>query len=397
MDRLGRSVCSLILSRAGVELDGGRPWDIRVKDERLFRRVLVEGSLGLGDAYVEGWWETDDLEGLACRLAAARLERVTEWLPWGVAHTLAAVTRNAQTRGRATRVAREHYDFGNDLFAAFLGRIMNYSCGYFRGTEDLEEAQLQKLDLICQKLDLRPGDRLLDVGGGWGELARHAAARYGARVTSINISEEQMRFARERCRGLDVEVVRCDYRDVRGSFDKIAAVAMFTHVGASNYRTFMRSMRRVLVPEGALLIEGVWGNVSTRRIDAWIDRNVFPGATIPSGAQTFGAFEGIFVAEDVHNFGPDYLKTLRAWNARLGENWPSLQARYGERVRKTFEFFFLLIAGFFRARALQHWHLVLTPTGAAQPAWCRLTDVRAVAETEVVSIGVPAPVASVAE
>jgi cyclopropane-fatty-acyl-phospholipid synthase len=371
-----RSVYNLLLERADVRLDGDRPWDPRIHDERVFRRVALDGSVGLGEAYVDGWWSTDDLEELARRLASARLERVTEWLPRGLAQNAAAIVSNQQTRGRARRVARQHYDFGNDLFAAFLGRYQCYSCGYFRDTDDLDVAQLQKLDLVCRKLDLRRGDRLLDVGGGWGELARHAAAEYGARVTSINISDEQMRFARERCRGLDVETVRCDYRDVRGSFDKVAAIAMFTHVGVRNYRTFMEAMRRVVAPEGTFLIEGVWGNVSTNRIDAWMDKHIFPGAMIPSGAQTFRAFEGIFVAEDVHNFGPDYVKTLRAWNARLRQAWPTLRARYDERVRKTFEYFFLTIAGFFRARALQHWHLVLTPPGAPQPAFCRLTEVR---------------------
>jgi cyclopropane-fatty-acyl-phospholipid synthase len=147
---------------------------------------------------------------------------------------------------------------------------------------------------------------------------------------------------------------------------------MFTHVGHKNYRSFMTSMRRLLRPEGTLLMEGVWGNTSVTHIDAWMDRYIFPNATIPSGAQTFEAFEGLFVAEDLHNFGPSYVHTLRAWNHNLNQAWPELGRRYDERVRRTFEYFFQTIAGFFRARALSNWHLVLTPVGAAQPA-CRVT------------------------
>jgi cyclopropane-fatty-acyl-phospholipid synthase len=320
---------------------------------------------------VNGGWSCEDLEELAFRLGAARLERVAEILPAGLIAGLRARLFNRQTRARSMRVARAHYDLDDELFAAFLGRYRNYSCAWFHRTDDLDQAQRDKMDLVCRKLDLRPGDHLLDVGGGWGELARHAAREFGARVTSINISEEQLRYAREYCRGLTVDVVRSDYRDIRGSFDKIAAIAMFTHVGVHNYRRFMRDMHRLLKPRGVLLVEGVWGNVSTHRIDAWTDKYIFPGAMIPSGAQTFRAIEGLFVAEDVHNFGPDYVKTLSEWNTRFQAAWPRLRARFDERVRRMFEYFFLVVAGFFRARALQHWHLVLTRTGTPQPSTCR--------------------------
>jgi len=365
-------VAGRLLERADVRIDGDRPWDLRVHHPRAFRRSLLEGSIGLGEGYLDGDWSCEDLEGFAYRLAIARLEEVAEKLPTGAALGAASMLRNRQSRRRATEVARAHYDLGNDFFLAFLGDKKVYSCGYFSDTDDLGQAQENKIDLVCRKLGLRPGEHLLDVGGGWGELARHAAARYGAHVTSINISEEQMRFAREHCRGLDVDVVRCDYRDVRGQFDKIAAVAMFTHVGHKNYRPFMESMHRVLAPGGVLVMDGIWGNVSMTRIDAWMDEYIFPNATLPSGAQTFAAFEGLFVAEDLHNFGPDYVKTLRAWDANLERAWPALRARYDDRVRRIFRYYFLVNAGYFRARTVHNWQIVLTPHGTAQPA-CRLS------------------------
>lgn len=371
-----RSLTSVVLRRADVELDGTRPWDIRVHDTRTFRRLVLEGSVGLGESYVDGWWSCDDLEELAYRLARAGIERIGELMPRAAWRGIMARVRNDQSVARARRVAQQHYDLDHALFAAFLGKYQSYGCGYFDDTDELDEAQRRKLELVCKKLELRPGEHVLDIGGGWGEFARYAALQHDVRVTSINISEEQMRVARERCAGLNVEVVRCDYRELTqrfGRFDKAAAIAMFTHVGPHNYRAYMTEVANVLRGDGIFVMEGVWGNRSVHRIDGFIDQHIFPGAVIPSGAQTFRAFEDRFVAEDVHNFGPHYVKTLRAWNHGLQHAWPELARTHDARVRRTFEYFFQFIAGYFRARALQHWQLVLTPIGRDQPAQCRRT------------------------
>jgi cyclopropane-fatty-acyl-phospholipid synthase len=371
--RVSKFVVESLFSAADVRIDGGRPWDIRVLDDAFYGRVLRQGSLGLGESYVDEQWACDDLEELAYRAVRGGLERGSKTLHGALGGAIGRLS-NQQTKRLSRRVAERHYDLGNDLFGAILGRYKNYSCGYFEGTDDLDVAQQKKLDLVCRKLGLRPGDRLLDVGGGWGELARHAAQNFGCRVTSINISDEQIAFARELCRGLPVEIVKCDYRDVRGRYDKIAVVAMLTHVGYKNYRRFMQLMHRCLAPDGAMLIESVGGNVSLARCEPWTDRYVFPGGMIPSLAQLGRAFEGLFVLEDLHNFAPSYVATLRAWHQNLRCAWPDLAAsgRYTERTRRLLEYFFLTVAGAFRARGLQHWHLVLTPTGAPAPA-CRLS------------------------
>ncbi|HEU4409554.1 MAG TPA: cyclopropane fatty acyl phospholipid synthase [Polyangiaceae bacterium] len=370
---VSKLVVDSLFAAADLRTDGRRPWDARVLDGAFYGRVLRRGSLGLGEAYMDGQWACDDLEEFAYRAVRGGLERGSKAVHGALAGALGRLG-NQQTRRRSRRVAERHYDLGNDLFGAFLGRYKNYSCGYFEGTDDLDVAQRKKLDLVCRKLGLGPGDRLLDVGGGFGELARHAAESYGCRVTSINISDEQIGFARELCRGLPVEVVKCDYRDVAGRYDKIAVVAMLTHVGHKNYRRFMRVMRRCLAPGGAMLIESVGGNVSLARCEPWTDRYVFPGGVVPSIAQLGRAFEGLFVLEDLHNFAPSYVATLRAWHRNLRAAWPRLAAsgRYAERTRRMFEYFFLTVAGAFRARGLQHWHLVLTPAGAPAPA-CRLS------------------------
>lgn len=361
MQQLLRSAAELLLSSADIRIDGERPWDIRVRDRRAFIHALCLGSLGFGDGYVAGWWTCDDLEEMAFRLARARLEeRVAERLPRALATRLLATLLNQQTPLGSLQVARRHYDLGNDLFLAFLGARKNYSCGYFDETHDLDVAQTQKLELLCRKLRLAPGERLLDIGGGWGEFARYAAQHHGVRVTSINISDEQLRFAREYCRGLDVELVRCDYRDMAGRFDKVAAIAMFTHVGYRNYRAFFHKVHELLDPDGVFVMEGIWGSVATKTLDAWMEKHIFPRSQLPSAAQTFSASEGLFSVEHLHNFGHAYAKTLRAWKQNLERAWPSLRARYDDAVLRVFQYYFQMCAGYFRARAVHNWQLVYT-------------------------------------
>jgi cyclopropane-fatty-acyl-phospholipid synthase len=367
---LAQTLLEKLLAPVDIRINGGRAWDIRVHNDAFHRKVLSQGALGLGEAYLDGWWSTGDLEEVAHRLLGGGLERRLKPI-YDLATDVITRAQNQQTRGRSLRVAERHYNLGNDLFGEFLGRYKNYSCGYFVGTEDLDVAQEKKMDLICRKLDLKPGDHLLDVGGGWGDIARWAAEKYGCRVTSINISEEQMRFAREHCAGLPVEIVRRDYRDLTGQYDKIAVIAMLTHVGYKNYRSFMEIAHRCLKPGGVMLIESVGGNISTTHCDPWTDKYIFPGGMIPSLAQFGRVFEGLFVLEDLHNFSQSYVHTLRAWNARFQAAWPRLAQRYDERTRRMFEYFFLTVAGAFRARDLQHWHILLTREGAPAPANAR--------------------------
>jgi cyclopropane-fatty-acyl-phospholipid synthase len=361
-----RSVSERFLAGSDVRIDGGRPWDIRVHDQRLFVRALLEGAIGFGDAYMDGWWDCDDLEEMIVRLIGGGTERTTRMMPGRLALQAVAAVVNRQTRAMSRRQAR-HYDLDNDLFAGFLGKYKAYSCAYFRGTEDLDVAQHQKLEMICRKLDLRPGDRVLDVGGGWGELARYIAETRRCRVTSINISEEQLRYARDLCKGLPVDVVRCDYRDLEGTYDKIAVIAVVSQFGNKNYRFFMDKMHRHLSKGGLMLIDTVGSNTTSTHGNPWIDKHIFPGIVFPSIAQLAHAAEGLFAIEDVHNLGPSYAKTLRAWNANFQRTWPRLKGRHPESIRRMFEFFFLTVAGYFRARDMQDWHIVLSRQGAAQP------------------------------
>lgn len=361
-----------LLSEAGVEINGRSPWDIQVHDERFGSRVMRELNLGLGESYMDGWWDCERLDELFVRLLTSGIEKRIRGSPRYLLRLLPAVLFNLQSRARARLIARRHYDLGNDLFLSFLGPTVQYSCACFEGTDDLDEAQRKKLGMICEKLELGPGQHLLDIGCGFGGLARFAAAEYGCEVTAVNISREQMLHAREICAGLPVRVLDQDYRAIEGRFDKIVSVGMFEHVGRRNYRTFMRVAHRCLARDGVFLLHTIGGNVSRFNCDPWIAKHIFPVGMLPSAALIGKAAEGLFVIEDWHNIGPHYDKTLMAWNRNFQAAWPGLAARYGGRFKRMWEYYLLTCAGAFRARRIQTWQLVMTRdgTGRTQPR-CR--------------------------
>ena len=352
------------MARAGVRIDGTEPWDIQVADQRFFRTVLTQGSLGLGEAYLRGWWTCKDLEELSYRMIRSRLYKTSLLLPQPIVANLLHATVNQQSKKKSLRVAVQHYSLGNDVFLDFLGRHHLYSCGYFKGTDDLDTAQRQKLEKVCALLDLRPGDRVLDVGGGWGEFARHAATERGCVVTSINIADEQIKFAKEYCKDTSVEIRLCDYRDITGRFDKIVVMAMLTHVGYKNYRTFMEIMDRCLEP-GGLCWSNPWAGTNHARIASRINRYIFPGGIVPSLEQFDAAVAGLFTRQVLDEFGSSYVHTLRAWNRNFARTWPTHRHRYDERMRLMFEYFFQTVAGAFRAGYLLHWHLLFRKPGQA--------------------------------
>lgn len=351
-----------ILEPADVVLDGGRPWDPQVHDPRLYRRVLAEGSLGLGEAYVDGWWDCARLDELFCRVLRAGVDRRLHTLGH-LAEAAKAKLLNLQRPSRAGEVGRRHYDLGNGLFGAMLGGYAVYSCGYWRRASSLDEAQEHKLELVFEKLQLKPGMRVLDVGCGWGEALRFAAERHQVEAVGLTVSEEQARHARTLCADLPVQVQLRDYRDLEGRFDRIFSLGMLEHVGAKNYRPFMRVMREHLAEDGLLLAHTIGSLRSARSGDRWIQRYVFPNSMLPSAAQLTRAFEGLFVLEDWHNFGADYDATLRAWHENFERAWPELAGRYDERFHRMWRYYLLACAGGFRARHHQLWQLVLSPHG----------------------------------
>ena len=312
---------------AGLAIDGPDPWDIRVHDDRFYTRVVRGGSLGLGESYMDGWWDAERLDETFHRLlrpAVRPAVRRAVRSPRVFLQALAARLVDPTRPSKAYEVAERHYDLGNDLFEAMLDRRMVYTCGYWAEAETLDAAQEAKLDLVCRKLGLQPGDRVLDIGCGWGSFLAFAAERYGAEGVGVTVSEEQAAAARERVQGLPVEVRLQDYRAVAEPepFDHVVSLGMFEHVGVKRYRTFMDLVHRHLKGDGLLLLHTIGGNHSGRSMDPWIERYVFPNSMLPSIRQIGRAIEGLFVMEDWHNLGAHYDRTLMAWQENVERAWP---------------------------------------------------------------------------
>lgn len=352
--------CASILSDTGIEFNGDRCFDIRVNNDNLFKRLLAQGSLGLGESYMDGWWECDHIDEMIEKILVAHIDSA---LPPNFGDRLRIIKSrltNLQSKKRAWIVGKEHYDLGNDLFHLMLDPHMQYSCGYWANARDLATAQQDKLRLICEKLQLQRGMTLLDIGCGWGGLARYAAENYGVSVTGITISAEQQKMAQEHCALCDVEILLQDYRDLDRKFDRVVSVGMFEHVGPKNYATYFDVVDRNLVADGIFLLHTIGANKTDLSVDAWINKYIFPNGCLPSVAQIASASESHFIIEDLHNFGADYDLTLMAWLARFQEHWPQLEKNYSDRFYRMFTYYLTACAGAFRARNIQLWQIVFT-------------------------------------
>ncbi len=359
-----KKVVSHLLATLDIEIQGNRPWDIRVYNPGFYDRVLSGGSLALGESYMDGWWDCDALDQFFEKLLKARIDRQMKINAYPILWArLKAKLMNAQSTSSAYVIGERHYDTGNDLFSVMLDKRLNYSCGYWEKAKTLDDAQVAKLDLICRKIGLKPGMRVLDVGCGWGGFARYAAEQYGARITGITVSREQVKLANERCRGLEVEIQLKDYRKVKGAFDRIVSIGMFEHVGCKNYRNCMKILHRCLKEDGLLLLHTIAGNTSANSTDPWINKYIFPNSMLPSAKQIAVATEGLFVIEDWHSFGEHYDQTLMAWYKNFTENWVKLKSAYNERFYRMWTYYLLLCAASFRSRRNQLWQIVFSKTG----------------------------------
>jgi cyclopropane-fatty-acyl-phospholipid synthase len=351
-----------LLALADVKIGGDRPWDIQVYNEDFYARVLAKGSLGLGECYMDGWWDCMRLDEFFHRILQADLDKKVR--PWReFLDFLKAKLFNLQNSSRAYKVGHHHYDVGNKLYQHMLDKRLIYSCGRWENVFTLDEAQEAKLDLACRKLALEPGMRVLDIGCGWGGTAKFAAERYQVEMVGITVSQEQVEFGTELCQGLPVEIRLQDYRALEGNFDRILSVGMFEHVGYKNYATFMRVVRNHLKNGGLFLLQTIGSNRSFKRNDPWIERYIFPNSMLPSAKQICSAIEGIFVLEDWHNFGTDYDKTLMQWFRNFHKNWDALKDDYDERFYRMWKYYLLSCAGSFRARKNQLWQIVFSPKG----------------------------------
>ncbi|MDB5262587.1 MAG: cyclopropane-fatty-acyl-phospholipid synthase [Adhaeribacter sp.] len=352
-----------ILAKAGVKVNGPDPWDLQVHNDLFYRRVLSQGTLGLGESYMDGWWDCEQIDEFVSRALRADLYKIARlgWKGWLEAFLAKAL--NHQAKGKAARNAQQHYDIGNKLYRLMLDKRMTYSCAYWKDTDNLDQAQENKLDLICRKIYLKPGQRVLDIGCGWGSFAKFAAERYGAEVVGITVAHEQLKLARELCQGLPIEIRLQDYRDVNEKFDHVVSVGMAEHVGHRNYRTYMQTAARCLKDDGLFLLHTMGMAYSRTSADPFTNKYLFPNSLLPSMRQLGGAMENLFVLEDCHNFGAHYDYTLMAMFQNFDQNWDELRPEYGDRFYRMWKYYLLSTAGSFRARNNQLWQLVLSKKG----------------------------------
>ena len=354
-----------LLSLAGIKINGDNPWDISVHNDNFYQAVLSQGTMGLGESYIDGWWDSEALDEFFDRVIRAQIQNGLKKNPTLIYQVLLARLLNRQSRNRAFQIGEKHYNLGNDLFVNMLDKRLVYSCGYWKDAPTLDLAQENKLELICRKLGLQPGMKVLDIGCGWGSFAKYAAEQYQAKVVGITVSKEQVELAKMLCTGLPVEIRLQDYRDVNEKFDRIISVGMIEHVGYKNYRTYMEVVRRCLNDDGLFLLHTIGGNKSVKSVDPWINKYIFPNGMLPSIKQLGGSIEGFFVMEDWHNFSADYDKTLMAWYGNLEKNWEKLKSKYDERFHRMWKYYLLSCAGSFRARSNQLWQIVLSPKGVS--------------------------------
>jgi len=361
-----------LFKSAGVEINGNEPHDPQVYDKKFYKRVLSQAALGLGESYLDGWWDCKALDQFFERILRAKLEKKVKG-NWKIAlHVLKAQLINLQKPSRAYQVGEKHYDLGNDLYIAMLDKRLNYACGYWRNASNLDDAQEAKLELVCKKINLQPGMKVLDLGCGFGAFTGFAAEKYGVEVTGVSVSKRQVDLASERYKDLPVNFLLEDYRNVKGKYDCVVSIGLMEHIGYKNHRTYMEVVNRKLNEKGLSFIQTIGNNESQTTTNAWTAKYIFPNSLVPSIAQIGKAMEGLFAMEDWHNFGPDYDRTLMAWYDNFERAWPSLKTRYDDRFYRMWRYYLLCSAGGFRARYTQLWQIVMSREGAQQPV-CRFS------------------------
>lgn len=359
-----KSAVEALISGTPITINGNKAFDIQVHNPKFYKEVWTRGSLGLGESYMQGWWDCKALDEFFYHLFAHDIESKLRKNTRLFFLMFAAKLFNFQTLSKSRKSIAHHYDIGNELYEKMLDPSMMYSCGYWKNADKLEEAQQEKLKLTCEKLHLKPGMRVLDIGCGWGGFAEYAAKNHNVKVVGITLSKEQQKLAKKRCEGLDVEIRLQDYREFEDrQFDRIVSIGMVEHVGHKNYKKFMETLANNLTSDGICFLSFIGSNQTGYNTDPWIHKYIFPNGLNPSLAQIGKAIENRLILMDFHNTGLHYDRTLLAWIENFKTAWDSLKKDYDEVFYRMWNFYLACSAAAFRARTLNLWQMVFVKPG----------------------------------
>ncbi len=345
-----------LLKGTGITINGSNPWDIKINYNYivpLYYRIIRYHSLGLGEAYMDKWWTCESPEDFYTKLLQSNKEKELKNLRTFMAF-LKSYFFNLQSGKGSHSVIEKHYNLPVKVYESFLDNYNQYTCGYFKNTEDANIAQIKKMDLICKKLQLKETDTLLDIGCGWGGFAKYAAETCHCNVVGITLSEEQAKYARNFTKGLPVEIIVKNYKELKtlgkGSFNKVSCIGMIEHVGYKNYRKFMKLVNYILSDNGIFLLHTISSPISNIDTDPFIGKYIFPNSMIPSGHQILKSVDHLFDINDLHDFGSNhYEKTLMFWLDKFKKNFKSIESNvFDKRFYRMFETYFAMSIASFR-------------------------------------------------
>jgi cyclopropane-fatty-acyl-phospholipid synthase len=351
-----------LFKKANIELDK----DIIIHDKSTYRDIIIKGSLGLGESFMKKKWDSPQLDVFIAKILRAGsqsnliLGALIHFRNWVKSSFL-----NLQNQKYAPDLAETHYNAGNYLFKSFLDSNMIYTCGYFKNTTDLKQAQLNKIKIVGSKLNLQPGESVLDIGCGWGGTARIISETFDVEVTGVTDSVEMVKYANKHNSSEKVQFINSDYRNIKGKYNKIYNVGFLEAVGPKNYRAFMELVNNLLYDNGVFLTHTIGGMHSVNSGDPWLDKYIFPHGVLPSKDQIKKAISNLFDIRDFEAFGKYYATTLSKWSNNLNKNWHTIQDKFDnpEEFRRMMDFYFQSCKAAFQSKIIDLWQYVFTKPG----------------------------------
>ncbi len=354
-----------LFALAGIKINGDQPCDIQVRNNAAFVRLFGYGSLGWGEAYVDGYWDCEQLDDFVCRCLIANLTghfRPSDFLLFLRARLL--------NRSFPTLAVPKHYESGIELFEKMLDQRLIYSSGYWKNATTLNEAQEHKLDLVAEKLGLKAGMKVLDIGCGWGGAIRYFAERYKVSGLAVTTSKNQYDVACQTCKDLPIEIRLHDYREVSEQFDCSYSIEMLGHLKPKHYKHYFQFVNRTLREGGSHLVQVAGSSMRAVRSDPWVQRYIFPGGYVPAPSQLIAAAQASLNLEDWQILTKDHDQTFMAWHENLSAAWKDFEEEVDERTVRMWRYYLLSFAGVFRSNASQLWQIVFSKS-AVNPTYKR--------------------------